>query len=41
MKVDKAISFLAAIGSILSGIGEMLKQYNNFQGQNKIAPKNE
>lgn len=31
MKLEKAINLLTAIGSILAGIGEMLKQFNTYQ----------
>jgi hypothetical protein len=36
MKVDKAINFLAAIGSILAGVGEVLKQFNCYQKSNNL-----
>lgn len=37
MKLEKAITLLAAVGSILAGVGEMLKQFNVYQQRNRIA----
>lgn len=35
MKLDKTIRFLAVISTILTGIGEMMRQLNVYQQANK------
>lgn len=35
MKIDKFIDFIVALGTLFTGISNTIKEYNNFQQNNR------